>query len=212
MFKHPTPADFFRTMEDASAMDLDWFWRGWFYTTDYTDIGVKDVKEYYLTDKPTEQALKQAKRYNMNLDEYEGKLVYYAEAENGEVPVDAKKASDFEFLNNHFESLTDEEKVDLKELPNHFYEVTFEKPGGLVIPIIIELTYEDGTKERQTFPAQIWRYNDEEVTKVFRTEKAITSIVVDPDEETADLDTSNNSWPKKVEETEFDQFKEKVKG
>ena len=46
MFKHPTPADFFRSMEDASAMDLDWFWRGWFYTTDVTDIGIKGVKKF----------------------------------------------------------------------------------------------------------------------------------------------------------------------
>ncbi|ULC60477.1 M1 family metallopeptidase [Flaviramulus sp. BrNp1-15] len=212
MFKHPTPADFFRTMEDASAMDLDWFWRGWFYTTDYTDIGVKEVKQYYLTDKPTDKALKQAERYNMNLDEFKDKLVYYAEAEDGVIPANAKKITDFEFLNNHLESLSEEEKSRLNEMPNYFYEVTFEKPGGLVMPIILELTYEDGTKERKTYPAQIWRYNEHEVKKVFRTGKAITNIVVDPDLETADVDTSNNSWPKEVSENKFDQFKEKVKG
>ncbi|MCF7560545.1 M1 family metallopeptidase [Sabulilitoribacter multivorans] len=211
MFKHPTPADFFRTMEDASAMDLDWFWRGWFYTTDYTDIGVKEVKQYYLTDKPTEQALEQAKRYNMNLDEYKDKLVYYAEAENGVVPADAKKASEFKFLTDFLESLPESLKSQVKEAPNYFYEVTFEKPGGLVMPIILELTYEDGTKERKTYPAQIWRYNEHEVKKVFRTDKAITSMVVDPDLETADVDTSNNSWPRETK-SNFDEFKEKVKG
>ena len=212
MFKHPTPADFFRTMEDASAMDLDWFWRGWFYTTDYTDIGVKDVKSYCLTDKPTEKAKALAEKNKMNLDEYKDKLVYFAEIEEGVKPEDSKKVSDFNFLNNHIENLSVEEKSQLNQAPNYFYEVTFEKPGGLVMPIILELTYEDGTKERKTYPAQIWRYNDTEVKKVFRSEKAITGFVVDPDLETADVDTSNNSWPKKEKSSEFDQFKNKVKG
>ena len=212
MFKHPSPEDFFRSMEDASAMDLDWFWRGWFYTTDYTDIGVKEVKQYYLTDKPTANAIDQAKRYNMNLDEYKDKLVYYAEAENGVIPNEAKKPSDFEFLNTYLASLSDEQRSSLKDAPKYFYEVTFEKPGGLVMPIILELTYDDGTKERKMYPAEIWRYNENEVKKVFKTQKAITSFVIDPDLETADVDTSNNSWPKKVEENNFDQFKEKVKG
>ncbi|MGC6430126.1 MAG: M1 family metallopeptidase [Jejuia sp.] len=212
MFKHPTPADFFRTMEDASAMDLDWYWRGWFYTTDWVDIGVKGVKQYYLTDTPTETAKEAAEKSNLDLEEYKDKLVFYSEVDGLEVPKDAKKVSDFEFLNNHLENLSEAEKSRLKEVPNYFYEVTFEKPGGLVMPIILELTYEDGTKERKKYPAQIWRHNDNEVKKVFRTQKAITGIVIDPDLETADIDTSNNAWPKKVEESEFEQFKNKVKG
>ena len=211
MFKHPTPADFFRSMEDASAMDLDWFWRGWFYTTDYTDIGVKEVKQFYLSDKPSEDAIKQAQRYNMNLDEYKDKLVFYTEAENGIIPSDAKNPSDFEFLNTYLNNLSEEEKLKLKEAPKYFYQVTFEKPGGLVMPIILEITYDDGTKERQTFPAQIWRYNDNEVKKVFRTNKAITNLVVDPDLETADVDTSNNTWPNEDTKNKFDKFKDKVK-
>tara|TARA_R110002050_G_scaffold104052_5_gene213284 strand:+ start:48006 stop:50279 length:2274 start_codon:yes stop_codon:yes gene_type:complete len=212
MFKHPTPADFFRTMEDASAMDLDWFWRGWFYTTDVSDIGVKDVKTYYLTDKPTEKAKEAAKRYNINLKDYKGRLIYYAEEKEGVLPKDAKKASDFKMLNAYKESLTEEQKSELKEAPKYFYEVTFEKPGGLVMPIILELTYEDGTKERKMYPAQIWRFNENEVTKVFKTQKAITNFEIDPDLETADIDISNNLWPRKVEESNFDQFKEKIKG
>ena len=212
MFKHPTPEDFFRSMEDASALDLDWFWRGWFYTTDYTDIGVKEVKQYYLTDKPTGAAISQAKRFNMNLDDYKDKLVYYAEAENGVIPSNAKSPTDFEFLNTYLESLSSAERASLKEAPKYFYEVTFDKPGGLVMPIILELTFEDGTKERKMYPAQIWRYNDKEVKKVFKTDKAITNIVVDPDLETADVDTSNNTWPKEVKDSKFDEFKDKVKG
>jgi hypothetical protein len=211
MFKHPTPADFFRSMEDASAMDLDWFWRGWFYTTDYTDIGVKEVKQFYLTDEPTEKAKESAKRYKMDLADYEGKLIYFAEAENGVIPETAKSSADFPALNSYLKTLSDSEKAELKEAPKYFYEVTFEKPGGLVMPIILDITYEDGTKERKTYPAEIWRYNEFEVSKVFKTEKLITSFVIDPDLETADVDTSNNAWPK-VEGNAFNKFKEKVKG
>lgn len=208
MFKHPSPADFFRTMEDASAMDLDWFWRGWFYTTDYNDIGVKDVKKFYLTDQPTEAAKKLAKRYNMNLADYEGKFVFFEQEKEG-VPVDSKKALEIDVIKNHMATMTEEQRAALKEAPNFFYQVTFEKPGGLVMPIIVELEYVDGSKERHTFPAQIWMKNDKEVTKVFRTTKAIKKITLDPDLETADIDTSNNSWPKK-DDSKFDKFKQKI--
>jgi hypothetical protein len=211
MFKHPSPADFFRTMEDASAMDLDWFWRGWFYTTDYNDIGLKDVKKYNLTDQPTQEARNLAKRYNMNLKDYKGKLVFFEEEKEG-VSVEAKNALDIDVIKDYMASMSKEEKNSLKEAPNFFYEVTFEKPGGLVMPIIVELEYVDGTKERQTFPAQIWRYNDKEVSKVFRTTQEIKKITIDPDLETADIDTSNNSWPKK-DNSKFDKFKKfKIKG
>ena len=210
MFKHPSPADFFRTMEDASAMDLDWFWRGWFYTTDYNDIGVKDVKKFYLTDQPTEAAKKLAKRYNMNLADYEGKFVFFEQEKEG-VPVDSKKALEIDVIKNHMATMTEEQRAALKEAPNFFYQVTFEKPGGLVMPIIVELEYVDGSKERHTFPAQIWMKDDKEVTKVFRTTIAIKKITLDPDLETADIDTSNNSWPKK-DDSKFDKFKQKMKG
>ena len=211
MFKHPSPADFFRTMEDASAMDLDWFWRGWFFTTDYNDIGLKEVKKYNLTDQPTQEARDLAIRYNMNLEDYKGKLVFFEEEKEG-VSVEAKKALDIGVIKDYMASMSEDEKNSLEEAPNFFYEVTFEKPGGLVMPIIVELEYVDGTKERQTFPAQIWRYNDKEVSKVFRTSQEIKKITIDPDLETADIDTSNNSWPKK-DKSKFDKFKKfKIKG
>ena len=209
MFKHPTPADFFRTMEDASAMDLDWFWRGWFYTTDVTDIGIKEVKQYYLTDQPTEAAKKFAEQRNFNLEGRQ--LVYYAEAGDNFDPKNAKKASDFPFLNEYINGLSPEEKAELKEAPSYFYQVTFEKPGGLVMPIIAEISYADGTKERKTFPAQIWRYDENEINKVFKTDKEITSIVVDPDLETADVDTTNNAWPQETQQTDFEKFKNEMK-
>ena len=106
--------------------------------------------------------------------------------------------------------MTDLEKARLKDAPNFFYEVTFNKPGGLVMPIIVELEFIDGTTERTTFPAQIWMQNDKEVQRVFRTAQEIKSIKIDPDLETADVDTSNNSWPKPTTD-KFDEFKEKVK-
>jgi len=207
MFKHPTPADFFRTMEDASAMDLDWFWRGWFYTTDYSDIAIGSVKKYYVTDKPTAKAEELAKKYQMNLAEYEGKLLYFAEATE-ESTQTTTNIMEFEALKNHIASLSEADRASLQEAPNYFYEVTFNKPGGLVMPIIVELTYADGSKERHTFPAQIWMKDHKKTTKVFRTQQEITSIVVDPDLETADIDTTNNSWPKKTA-SKFDAFKEK---
>ncbi len=210
MFKHPSPADFFRTMEDASAMDLDWFWRGWFYTTDYNDIALKEVKKFYLTDQPTEEAKKMAKRYSMDLADYEGKLVYFKEEQKGEVNT-SLIASEIPLIKDHIASMSDKEKSLMKEIPNYFYEVTFEKPGGLVMPIIVELEYKDGTKERHNFPAQIWRYNDKEVSKVFKTAKEIKKITIDPDLETADIDTSNNSWPKK-DNSKFNKFRKKLKG
>ena len=190
MFKHPTPEDFFRTMEDASAMDLDWFWRGWFYTTDVTDIGIKDVKPLYLTDKPSERVQKLKTQYKDYFDSL-GDLVYITD-----IKEDANPNAMVKY-------------VDGKEVPSYIYSVEFDKPGGLVMPIIVELTYKDGTKERQTFPAQIWMKDDNSVKRVFSSSQEIISITVDPDLETADVDTSNNSWPKK-ESDKFDQIKNKV--
>jgi hypothetical protein len=191
MFKHPTPEDFFRTMEDASGMDLDWFWRGWFYTTDVTDIGIKDVKTLYLTDQPNEATIKLKER-NKKYFENIGNLVYLNDNKEEANP----KAMDT--------------FADGKVVPSYIYEVEFEKPGGLVMPIILELTYADGSKEKQTFPAQIWMKNDTIVKKVFASIQEIKSFKIDPDLETADVDTSNNSWPKQKTD-QFDQFKNKGK-
>ncbi len=200
MFKHPTPADFFRTMEDASGMDLDWFWRGWFYSTDYCDIGIKEVKPLYLTDKANERTQKLKKQYPgyfANL----GKLLYLTTKKED------MNSSDMEAYIN---TLSADKKAKLKKLPKYMYQVEFEKPGGLILPIIVELTYADGTKKREKYPAEIWKKDDTKVYKVFTSDKEIKSIVLDPDLETADIDTKNNSWPKETE-TKFDKFKNKNK-
>jgi hypothetical protein len=213
MFKHPTPADFFRTMEDASAMDLDWFWRGWFYTTGNTDIGIKEVKKYYVSDKPTEQAKALAKRYGVAIEDIPPSL-YLVEEGSDDFSEDLmnKKPEEYELLNSYLEeNFSADEKAGLKS-PKYFYELTFEKPGDLVMPIIVEFEYEDGSKERKQYPAQIWRLNDDQVTKVITSDKSIKNITIDPDLETADVDTSNNSWPEN-KETKFDAFKkDQIKG
>jgi hypothetical protein len=109
------------------------------------------------------------------------------------------------------DNMTPAERAKLKN-PRFFYEVTFEKPGGVPMPIIAEYTYSDGSTERITYPVQIWRKNDASVGMVIASEMEITKIVVDPDEETADIDTSNNTWPKRKKLGEFNEFKQKVKG
>ncbi|MDP3945706.1 MAG: M1 family metallopeptidase [Lutibacter sp.] len=206
-FKHPTSADFFRTMEDASAMDLDWFWRGWFYTTGANDIGIKEVKKYYVTDKPTERAEIMAKRYGITIDKLPPAL-YLVSEDSPEFNniLKSKKPEDYNLLSDYiYTNFSAEEKQQLKA-PKYFYELVFEKPGDLVMPIVIEFEYEDGSKERKQYPAEIWRKNDVEVTKVFPSSKAILKITIDPDEQTADVNLSNNSWPKNME-TKFEQFK-----
>jgi len=211
MFKHPTPEDFFRTMEDASAMDLDWFWRGWFYTTDYTDISVKEVKKMYVTSQPNEAAKSIAKRRGQEVSDLPP-YVYLVEEGSEEYNENMKNDAPLENSSTLKEYLMDNftaaERKNIKN-PKYFYNVTFEKPGGLVMPLIVEYTYKDGTKEKVTYPAQIWRLNDNEVSRAIASEKEIVSILVDPDLETADIDTSNNSWPKEVKQSKFDQFKSK---
>jgi hypothetical protein len=213
MFKHPTPEDFFRTMEDASAVDLDWFWRAWFYTTDYTDIGVEKVKKYYVTSKMNKEIRQMMEQRGMKESDLPP-LVYLVdeESEDFEESMRTSTLADVSTLQEYImDNIPAEERVNLKN-PKYFYEVTFEKPGGIPMPIIAEYTYSDGTTERVTYPAEIWRKNDSSVGKVIASEKEITKIEVDPDEETADIDTENNSWPKRKKLGDFNKFKENVKG
>lgn len=205
-FKHPTPEDFFRTMEDASAVDLDWFWRGWFYTTDYNDIGIKEVKKYFVSNNPSKE-VSDFMKTRRRRDSRTGPMVYMIAEGSADYKPELNKPfkiADFQALDEYVnKNFTAEERAKLNE-PKYFYQVTFDKPGGLVMPIIVEITFEDGTKENHYFPAQIWRMNDKEVNRTFATQKAIAKIVVDPKEETADIDTANNTWPKTAEKSKFD--------
>ncbi len=213
-FKHPTPEDFFRTMEDASAVDLDWYWRGWFYTTDYVDIGVKGIKKYYVSDKPSKKMQEYMAARNLTEADLPP-LVYLADEDSedfdanlkGKAPTENSKTLK-EFM---MDNLTAEERAAVKE-PKYFYEIAFNKPGGIPMPLIVEYTYADGTTKNITYPPEIWRKNDQEVKLVISSISELKSVVVDPKLETADIDTSNNAWPKKEEKSDFDKFKRKVKG
>ncbi|WP_264560399.1 M1 family metallopeptidase [Flavobacterium sp. N2270] len=210
-FKHPTPEDFFRTMEDASAVDLDWFWRGWFYSTDYVDIALKDVKEYYVSTEPTAKL----KNYRMRTGRFtydDGPFLYLIDEKNEEFNPATKKAFDVnevQMLDDYVaKNYTAEEKAKLKA-PKYFYEVEFEKLGGMIMPILVELQFEDGSTENHVFPAQIWRKNNETAKRVFATDKKVVKIQIDPKLETADIDTNNNVWPSTEVKSKFDELEKK---
>ena len=211
MFKHPTPEDFFRTMEDASAIDLDWFWRGWFYSTDVVDIGVKNVKQYYFSDSPDQKAKKKLDSYGyslQNLPDMVFKIDDQSESFNSDL-VDQNPVENSQILRDFLLK----EGINLKsQTPKYLYEVEFEKPGGLVMPLIVEYSYADGSTERITYPAQLWRKNDLSVTKTIASSKKLIGVTIDPDLETADVNLDNNNWPKKEAPSDFEKFKEKIKG
>ena len=214
MFKHPTPEDFFRTMEDASAIDLDWFWRGWFYSTDYVDIGIKNFKRFYISPDPSKNVKDVFDGYGISKNELSPLVFMVTDDEESfdsnlmdgnpiEKSLPLKKFIDENFL---------EDDINKLRTSNYFYEIEFEKPGGLVMPVIFELTYSDGSKKIIRYPAEIWRKNDDSFKKVLITEKEIKNIKLDPNEETADIDLSNNNWPKIELPTDFEMFKSKIKG
>ena len=221
MFKHPTPADFFRTMEDASGVDLDWFWRGWFFTTDHVDIALENVRWFQLnTHEPeTEMA------FNKMVDELSGKNIstlrneeQIEKTENERTPelndkyiLDDPYAVSEEDQNEYkefIENLNDEDKMHLEKGYN-FYQLDFKNKGGLVMPLLIEFTFTDDSKQMIRIPAEIWRMNDEEVSKVFYFEKEVKSIALDPYLETADCEMYDNNWPRKTIPSRFDVFKQK---
>ncbi|MFK7920738.1 MAG: M1 family metallopeptidase [Bacteroidia bacterium] len=220
MFKQPSPADFFRTMEDASGTDLDWFWRGWFYTTDHVDIAIKDIKWIQInsrnpeTEKPLAQT--QAESKPMTVDAQRNKEVisqtvmekypelqdFYNKRDLYAVSVLDKKEYD-----NYFAKLSDEEKAVI-ESNNNYYQIDFENLGGLVMPLIVQFTFEDGSTEIHRIPAEIWRTNANQVSKVFITEKVVAGVSLDPFLETADVDTENNHWPPRMAPSRFQLYKQ----
>ena len=210
MFKHPTPEDFFRTMEDASAVDLDWFWRGWFYSTDVVDIGVKSFKRFYISPKSSKEVEDVVSDYGMTSDELPN-MVFMIDENSDKFSEELKNNEmNSEVLKNYLE----ENKATLsgKTLPKYFYEIEFEKPGGIVMPIIVEYSYADGSKEQVTYPVQVWRKNPQFVTKRIVSNKEIVKVVIDPKAKTADVNLSNNSWPNEELKSDFDKFKDSPKG
>ena len=203
-FKHPSPADFFRTMEDASAVDLDWFWRGWFYTTDNVDVELAEVKWFRLRNQTSDPEKKNVKTKSGDLAA--GKSQTSATDFSG-------GAQEFtvtdtpEQLYGEFKSRVDDNAVRQKLAGKNIYQVKFKNVGGLVTPIVIEWTFKDGSKEIETIPAEIWRINESEVTKVFVKEKEVVNVLVDPNSQIADVDDRNNVFPKRPVDSKFDQFK-----
>jgi len=227
-FKHPTPADLFRTLEDASGEDLDWFWRGWFYSTDACDISIDSVK-YAKADvngnlpgdktisakapKPAVNSFEDVSKIR-NREDKSIKFVtdadtatrdFYWRYDRGMEPVDTNSYS----LN--VPSGVDELDPSQKEkyANKYFYELSFGNKGGLIMPIIVEWTFKDGTKEVDRIPAQVWRLNEQKVKKFFMKDKEVASIKLDPMRETADINESNNTWGTMPEPSKFSLFKQK---
>ena len=219
MFKHPTPDDLFRTLEDASAVDLDWFWRGWFYGTDPVDISIENVAWYKLDNRTPGQKKADAKAAFEKEETYVSKELNNKEIAQTVVESDPATRDFYNSYNpftvtpedeaaykTFMASLSEKEKSLLNSNMN-FYEMTFKNVGGLVMPLIIEFHYADGSKETEHIPAEIWRKSESQVTKVFAKEKEVVKFVLDPKRETADIDESSNYWPRQYQPTRFELFK-----
>ena len=181
------------------------------FRSDFVDIGVKNVTQYFVSEGNAKETSQSVNRRGRRTGD-NGPIIYLYPENATELKAERKKAFDSneiqplaEFLNKKYNA---EERAALKN-PKFFYEVEFEKPGGMIMPIITELQFEDGTSEIQKFPAQIWRRNNDTVKRIFATDKKVVKIVVDPKLETADIDTSNNSWPKQEAASKFDQMEKK---
>ena len=215
-FKHPTPADLFRTMEDASGVDLDWYWRGWFYTTDHVDIAIKDVQWYQMSTKnpDVEKPFEAEKDRKANahvgrarnevirtmVDEVPATRDFYNSFNPFEV-----SAADREAYESYRAGLSKEEAA-LLDAGYHFYGVTFENQGGLIMPLVLRFTLEDGTEEVKRIPAEVWLKNEDEFTKWFNFTQPVVQITLDPFLEMADTDRSDNYWPAMQEPSKFDVY------
>jgi hypothetical protein len=221
MFRHPSPEDFFRTMEDASGVDLDWFWRGWFYTTDHCDMAIADFK-YFLLD--TQDPEVEKARAKAEAESSQEKRFIGDERNKTDIPktqneldpslndfynnYDPYKVTimDMEQYKRYLAGLNEEDKALLKA-GYHFYQMDIENVGGLVMPVILEFVFEDGMRETARIPAEIWRQNNWNVSKVFVFKKPVASVLMDPFLETADCDLSNNAWPRKHTPNRFELFR-----
>lgn len=206
-FKHPMPADFFRTMEDASAVDLDWFWRGWFYTTDVSDQTLEDVKWYRLETAKAQVENKGVRTQQGDLASGSSDEEPNSDFSDGPQPLRLID-TDPRFY-GEFRSRVDDREIRAKLQNKHIYEVTISNKGGLVMPVIIEWTYKDGTKELEKIPAEVWRLNEQRITKVFVKDKEVTNIMIDPNMETADINIEDNIFPKVDRPSRFDEFRKK---
>ena len=222
-FKRPTPSDFFRTMEEASGIDLDWFWRGWFYTTDHVDISLERVYQMemntenpdidFAREREDDKAFSPSLFSERNRDAGMRTWVerntdvrdFYDE--NDEFTVTNKERNAY---NSFLEGLEDWEREALDKAVSEerdYYLVEFANKGGLVMPIILDVEYADGATERIRYPAEIWRKSPKMVKKLLVTEREIVSLTIDPSMETADADLENNFYPRRLVPSRIESFK-----
>ncbi|KGJ89784.1 M1 family metallopeptidase [Colwellia psychrerythraea] len=220
-FKRPTPADFFRTMEDASAVDLDWFWRGWFYTTDHVDLSIDNVYIY----RPNSQNPDVEEAWERALENEQPEFI--SDLRNkGQWVRTQDKPELLDFYNEHDEftaTNADRNKYNkahkalepwqqaLLVNDSKFYVIDFSNHGGLVMPILLDITYADNSTEHIYIPAEIWRRNSKKVSKLLIRDKEITEIALDSNWQTADVDVNNNYWPARPIQSRFDLYKAKKK-
>lgn len=218
-FKHPTPADFFRTMEDASAVDLDWFWRGWFYSIDHVDLAITKVQMFKLSSgNPADD-----KAWKKNEKKNKPETIKSIRDENIETEIEKNlelkdfyntydpyklESSDKEIYKQFTASLTEEEKkfVNANDI---YMQVNVKNIGGLIMPLIFKLEYVDGISEVIRVPVEVWQSDNNEIFKVFIVKKNVKRVILDPYLETADTDQSNNYWPPRIMESRFELYKRK---
>ncbi|OUV52770.1 MAG: aminopeptidase [Flavobacteriales bacterium TMED113] len=219
-FKHPSPADFFRSMEDASAVDLDWFWRGWFYTNDHVDISLDQVKWFKINTENPEIENSILKNKKEQSEVYISDIRNLISIPNTVSETDSNSVDFYTYYDPYSTNVLDIEDyysyietLDLEERElllsdRNYYEIQFSNQGGLVMPIILEFEYISGEKEEIRIPAEIWKKNSEKISKVFILDKELASVTLDPFLETADVNRNNNYWPPRVEPTRFQLYKQ----
>ncbi|AAV82762.1 M1 family metallopeptidase [Idiomarina loihiensis] len=216
-FKRPTPEDLFRTIEDASGVDLDWFWRGWFYSTDHVDIALEQVNQLTInTQDPEIEKAWQEQQENAepeSLTTQRNADVNYKIHQQPDLTDFYNENDDYTVTNadrNKYQELIEglnEEQREMLKNGSNFYVLDFVNKGGLVMPILLDLQFEDGSKEHVRIPAEVWRRSPEKVSKLLIRDKTLTQVVVDPNWETADVDTSNNYWPARAVPSRIELFK-----
>lgn len=218
-FKRPTPEDFFRTLEDASGVDLDWFWRGWFYSTDHVDISLEAVHQLSInTQDPEVEKQWQQEQHNAKpvsiTKQRDAQSRYKVQQqpeladfynENDQFTVTNADRNDYSEL---LKDLNDEQRAMLND-GSHFYVLDFANNGGLVMPILLDLHYQDGSQEHVRIPAEIWRRSPKHVSKLLIRDKTLTEVVVDPNWETADVNVDNNYWPARAIPSRIELYKRK---
>lgn len=217
MFKNPSPADFFRTMEDASGVDLDWFWRGWFYSIDHVDIELAEMKWFKFDtknpdiEKPYKQDIKDAEPVHIQhqrdnfdipiraIDSDTALVDFYNRYDPLEITT--KDTSDYEKYLGKLEP----DQIELLNSNDNYYQLTFNNIGGIVMPLVVDFEFENGDKMIERIPAEIWRKNTKTISKVFVFDKTVKKVTLDPHRELVDANYENNvlSGPTTYEKLEL---------